>query len=76
MHKNIRLNTNNIKNLITQKYRNNLTWFAEEIGVDRSYLSLALNNRKENKKYSSIALAIIIYCLKNKLNINEYIFFN
>ena len=72
----ISLNKNFIKQFVYEKYRNNLSWFAEEIGVDRSYLSIALNDEDNSKRYSSIIVAILAFCEIKKLDYTKFIFFN
>lgn len=75
MNESVELKIDNIKELIFRKYHNNLSWFAEEIGINRSYLSLALKNTDKNKKYTKIILYVILFCIKNNLDFNNYIFF-
>lgn len=72
----ISLNRNFIKKFVYEKYRNNLSWFAEEIGVDRSYLALALNDEDNTKRYSSIIVSILAFCKIKKLDYTKFIFFN
>ena len=68
------INIENVNELIFQKFRNNKSFFADEIGVDRSYLSIILNgNGKENSP--KVCNAIINFCKKNKLDYKKYIFF-
>lgn len=38
----MRLNIEAINKLIESQYRGNTTWFADEIGVNRSYLTMIL----------------------------------
>ena len=53
-----------IKQLIQKEYRGNQTWFAEDIGINSSYLNEILNMRKSAK-----------WCEKKKKNYKDYIIF-
>ena len=64
-----------IKELIQKEYRGNQTWFAEEIGINASYLSEIIN-KKKSAKSSKLCLAIIKWCERKKKNYRNYIFFN
>lgn len=67
------LNICAIKQLISEKFRNNKSFFADEIGVDSGYLTRALNgNGKEDSP--KLCNAIIKYCEINNLNYRDYIF--
>lgn len=69
------INIEAVKELIKRKFRNNKSWFAEEIGVDTAYLySVLTRNRKNTSK--KIIDGIIKYCKKYGLDYNEYIFFD
>lgn len=68
------INIEAVNELIRSKFRNNKSWFAEEIGVARSYLSLVLK-RKKNNTSKKIIDGIIKYCKRYGLDYNEYIFF-
>ena len=63
-----------IRNLIKEKFKGNLTRFANEIGVSRSYLSRNLS-KKWTGKSPKICYAIMIYSTKNKIDYNKYLFF-
>lgn len=63
-----------ISQLIKEKFRNNKTAFAEEIGVNRAYLNLVLN-KKAISHSPKICDGVIKYCKRNKLNYNKYIIF-
>lgn len=68
------LNIEGILRLIKEKFRNNKTFFADEIGINRGYLSTVLNgNGKEDSP--KLCNAIIKYCEKNNLDCEKYIFF-
>lgn len=64
----------NIKQLIKDEYRDNQTWFAEDIGINPSYLNEILNLRKSAKS-NKFCLAIIKWCEKKKKNYKKYIIF-
>lgn len=66
------LNIDAVLVLIKEKFRNNKTWFAEEIGVDGSYLNSILNG-KAIKHSPKVCNGVINYCNKNNLNYKEYI---
>lgn len=68
------INTKAVNDLIEEKYRGNKTWFAEELDVDRSYLSMILNGKKKKKDSKKIIDHLIIYCQKNHLDYKNYIF--
>lgn len=69
------INIEKVNELISQKFRNNKSFFADEIGVDRSYLSVILNGNG-NENSPKVCNAIIHFCKKNKLDYKKYIFFN
>lgn len=62
-----------VKKLIKERFRNNKKWFAEEIGIDYSYLLLILKGKKKPTSAKFIKL-LKQYCKKNKLDYNSYIF--
>ena len=64
-----------VQELIKQKYRNNQTFFAEKLNVDRSYLNQLLN-KKVNNRSPKICNAIINYCKERGLDCKDYIFFS
>lgn len=63
-----------IKKLIQKEYRGNQTWFAEDIGINSSYLNEILNMRKSAKS-NKFCLAMIKWCEKKKKNYKDYIIF-
>lgn len=69
----MKINAQKIEELIENKFRGNLSFFAETIGIDRSYLYQILNKRK-NENSPKTCNAIIKYCKKNNLNCEDYIF--
>ena len=71
----MRINVDEVNKLIKEKFRNNKRWFAEEIGVDSSYLNQVLN-KKAIDHSPKIIRGILNYCENNKLDSNKYIFLN
>lgn len=69
----VRINVDNVNELIKERFRNNKSWFAEEIGVNSSYLIQVLN-KKEIDHSPKIINGIVDFCKRNKLNSNQYIF--
>lgn len=67
-------NIKNIKQLIQDEYRGNQTWFAEDIGINISYLNEIIN-RKKSPKSNKLCTAIIKWCEKNKKDYKKYIIF-
>lgn len=67
------INIEAVKELIRSKFRNNKSWFAEEIGVEKSYLYSILKGKKSNRSQKAIT-GIISYCKRNGLTYTEYIF--
>lgn len=61
-----------INQLIDTKYRSNITWFAEEIGISRGYLTMILNGT-ENPQSPKLINHLTAYCKKNNLNYKDYI---
>lgn len=68
------INIEKVKLLIKERFRNNKTWFAEEIGVNRSYLNQIICGKKTASSPKTIK-GVISYCKKNNLNYKEYINF-
>lgn len=67
------VNIDKVNELINQKFRNNKSFFADEIGVNRGYISTILNgNGKENSP--KVCNGIINYCKKNNIDYKQYIF--
>jgi hypothetical protein len=62
-----------LRQLIQKEYRGNQSWFAEDIGINASYLSEIINKRKSAKS-NKLCLAIIKWCEKKKRDYKRYIF--
>ena len=68
------INVTAVKGLIKDKFRNNQTWFAEEIAIDAHYLNqILLGNKKATSP--KVCRGVINYCKENDLNINDFIIF-
>lgn len=67
------INIEGVKQLIKEKFRNNKAWFAEEMGVDYSYLYRILNKKRKANSFK-LCNGIIRYCKNNNLDYNKYIF--
>lgn len=67
------INILNLKELIREKFKNNKTKFAEEIGISREYVSKLLNGKQDGDSVK-ICNAIIVYCENNNLDYKQYIF--
>lgn len=70
----IEVDIKKINNLICNEYRGNQSWFAEDIGINISYLNEILNMKKSPKS-NKFCIAIIKYCEKKKKNYKDYIIF-
>lgn len=66
------LNKEAILVLIKERFRNNKTFFAETLGINRSYLNQILNGRKKTSSPKTVN-RLIKYCKENDLDINDYI---
>lgn len=70
----MKINIGAVKTLIKENFRNNQTWFAEEISMDAHYLNqILLGNKKSSSPKA--CRGVIDYCKRNSLNINDYIIF-
>lgn len=69
----MRLNIEKIKELIKKKYRNNIAFFADEIGAERSYFTRILGGKVKSDS-ALICNKIIVYCEKENLDYKDYIF--
>ena len=68
----MKLNIEKVNQLIAEDYRNNKSFFADKIGVNREYLSAILNGNG-NETSPKICNAIIEFCKRNGLNYDNYI---
>lgn len=69
----MKINIVALKKLILEKFRNNQSWFADEIGVNVSFLNEIINGRK-GADSNKLCTAIILFCENNNLNFRDYIF--
>lgn len=63
-----------LQELIKNDFRGNKSWFAEEIGIDKSYLNEILNKRKSASS-NKLCLSIIKWCVKTRRDYRNYIIF-
>lgn len=61
-----------VRELVRNKFHDNISYFAKDIGLGREYASSILNGRTspDSPKFCN---AIITYCEKNNLNYKDYI---
>ena len=61
-----------VRDLVRDKFHDNISYFAKDIGLGREYVSAILNGRisPDAPKFCN---AIISYCEKNNLNYKDYI---
>lgn len=69
----MRVNIQAVKRLIEERFRGNNSWFAEEIGMDATYVSTILNN-PEKSKSDKFCNSLIKYCTINNMDFKKYIF--
>ena len=70
----MKINVQAVKELIKERFRNNQTWFAEEINIDAHYLNqILLGNQKDTSPKA--CRGVVDYCKKNNLDVNDYIIF-
>ena len=68
-----RINIDEVNRLIEEKFRGNKTWFAQEIGVDASYVNQVLN-KKAIDHSPKILNGFMKYCEDNNIDVKPYIF--
>lgn len=70
----MKINIEEVKKLIYERFENKLTNFVAELGVDYSYMNLIINGHRapDSKK---VCDRIVEYCKKNNLDYSKYIFF-
>ena len=69
----MKLNIKAINELIDTEYRSNVSWFADEIGINRSYLTMILNGKQRNDS-AKVINNLCLYCKKKNLDYKKYIF--
>lgn len=70
----MKINIEEVKNLINENFGNKLTNFVAAIGVDYSYMNLIMNGHRASDS-KKVCVRIIEYCKKNNLDYSKYIFF-
>ena len=68
------VNIQAIKQIIKEEYRANQTWFAEDIGINASYLNEIINGRKSAQS-NKLGLEIIKWCERSGRDYKKYIIF-
>lgn len=63
-----------VQKLIEDDFRGNESWFAEELGINRSYLNEIINKRKSASS-NKLCLLIIKWCEKTGRDYRKYIIF-
>lgn len=71
----MRVNIQQVKELIESNFRGNKTWFSEAIDMDATYVSRILNN-PEKCNSDKFCNSLIKYCTLNNLDFKKYIFFD
>lgn len=61
-----------VKQLIKDRFHDNNSYFAKEIGMGREYVSTIINERK-NTYSPKFCNALIAYCEKNSIDFKKYI---
>lgn len=69
----MKVNIENLKELIKNMFNNNKSKFAETIGVSREYVTNVLNQKQEADS-AKLCNAIILFCETNGLDYRQYIF--
>ena len=69
----MKLNIKAINELIDTRYRSNVSWFADEIGINRSYLTMILNGKHQDNS-PKVINHLCLYCKKKNLDYKKYIF--
>lgn len=61
-----------IESLVKEKFHDNNSYFAKEIGMGREYVS-AIMNERINADSPKFCNAVIAYCERNNLDYRDYI---
>lgn len=61
--------------LIKESYRNNKTWFAEEIGIDPHYFGQIMIGKQKANSPKAVR-GIVSLCKKKNIDYKKYIFFD
>lgn len=68
----MRINIPKLQELIDNQYRGNISFFSNEVGVDRGYLGQILNGQREADS-PKVCNCIIKLCDSKNLNYKDYI---
>ncbi len=68
------INIEALSNLLKEKFNNNQTVFAQEVGIDRTHVNKVFKNNGKGAG-AMFCGAIIKYCNENNLNYKDYIIF-
>ena len=67
------LNLEAIKELVKDRFRGKLTYLANELDIDYSYLNQVING-KRSPTSKKICNKVIKYCINNGLDYQKYVF--
>lgn len=68
------INIEAVQQLVDERFRGNVSWFAEEIEVDKTYVAALLKHKREANS-NKVIVGIIAYCKRNGLNHEKYVIF-
>lgn len=71
----MRVNIEELKRLLEEKFKGNQTAFAEATGLERTHVNKVFKNKGKGAG-ATFCGAIIKYCNDNNLNYHKYIFLN
>lgn len=69
------VNIEALQRLLEEDFKNNQTFFAEKMGLERTHVNKVFKNNGKGAG-AIFCGAIIKYCNSNNLDYKEYIFFN
>lgn len=68
----MKVNIEELDKLLKEKFNNNQTLFAQEMGIERTHVNKVFKNKGEGAG-ATFCGAIIRYCDSNKINYKKYI---
>lgn len=68
------INIEELKELLIDKFNNNQTLFAQELGLNRTHVNKVFNNNGKGAG-ATFCGAVIKYCNDNKLDYRKYVIF-
>lgn len=71
----MKINIEKLQILIKEQFKNNQFECASELGISREYLNKILN-KMEKSDSPKLCNSLIMYCRKNNLREEDYIFLN